>query len=148
VIKLKLTRSQLEVLAKIFNPVSAESAVERSTKSFEVLCLASDLLLLEVAEKLVKKFFFALSDKNKLSLTYAQGTAFMIGIIKQERIEENGYIIPLLQEVKDTLHHQLFNYQRRFYDTTKTSGIAGYNSLNQNPHYQLTAATGDRADNA
>jgi hypothetical protein len=112
-IKLKLTRDQLEVLTNCFNPVLVENWVESSRKSFDLQQLAGDFSLLAV-----------------------------------EPIADNPYALNVLLEVKGNLHQQLFNYQRRFYDKTQTSGAPGYNRLDQNPHYQLARPSGDGADSS
>lgn len=111
-IKLKLTRDELHVLAKVLRPDVIENELVGFIGKVHPNAVAL-FNLLSLADKLNQKFLF--SSRSNVSITYSEGASMLNHICLLERDTWDTYSLNVFESVKMSIHKQLINYKRRFH---------------------------------
>jgi hypothetical protein len=123
-IKLKLTKNQLQILCSWTKPAFFEFEGIEFVCVSEFHIAAHSFNLMAIGERATKLYLFGHKEKYSISLTTSEGCSLLehIKIYAAHPGTYDGHIAEL---IKTDLHYQLINYQKRFYGEYKTKELAG-----------------------
>ena len=117
-IKLKLTRDELQCICWLCNPIYVDGQVLLCVKTNNFDTLNDLFSLIEIGEKAAKKFLFDHKKSYKLNITYAQAAAFYNHADWNELTLSDQYKQLLITRIKSEIHLAFTNYQRQYYART------------------------------
>jgi len=123
-IKLKLNRSEMQVLCTCTNPQMLEKKILGHINAGRLIDLEYLFLLVDIGEQLTKKYFFNLKDKTTISLKWSEASAYLAYMTELEMGNFDAYSINVFRTTKTNIHKCLTGYKQRIYDHTRaTAGL-------------------------
>lgn len=123
-IKIKVTRDQLQALCAFTNPaiLEAKAGIAIANKNFNDLDTLFNLM--KIGEMLSKKWLFTFKSSYKIGFNHAEAAS----LFKQLTIllwdfDEKSFEYNVLLIVTQDLHNQLTNFQRRFYGQSNRQNL-------------------------
>jgi hypothetical protein len=115
-IKLKLNRDQLLTLCSFTSPAIYEAKVDLLISSKDFSDLDTLFNLIQIGEMAYKKWLFTNKKKYNISLKYAEAASLLSHTYTLERLlDQVSYEHNVMIIIRQELHQQLTNFQRRFY---------------------------------
>jgi len=112
-VKLKLNREELQVITLCTNPRLLEQRILGSIKNQHLTDLEYLFILMDIGEKLTKKFYFSCKPKNNISLKPAEVAAYLTYMDELQAGRWDPYTGNVIEQVKNQLHQSLTNYKQR-----------------------------------
>lgn len=124
-IKLKLTREQLFVVCGFVNPADLEQKVNHEISWNKFHDLDRLFTLIQIGESLSKKYLFTCKNTYKISLKNAEAAALLSHTCKLEQsLDPLSYEYNVMQVIRQGLHQQVINFQRKYYGRSNGENLA------------------------
>lgn len=126
-IKLKLNRDQLQTLCLFTNPAIYEAKISTRIEWQDLSDLDMLFNIIQIGETCSKKYLYTFKDTYKINLKYTEGASLLKHTYKLAiHFDTVSYEYNFIQILRQELHQQLTNFQRRFYgQTNRQHLIAG-----------------------
>jgi len=123
-VKLKLNREQLYTLCGFTNPAVHEARVNRCIAWQEFNELDMLFNLIQVGEMVSKRYVFTVKPKYNISLKYTEAASLLSYTNELEQtLDQLSYEHNVMLIIRQALHFQITNFQRRFYGQTNRQSL-------------------------
>ena len=123
-VKLKLNREQLYTLCKFTNPVVQEARIIHCIEWQNYSEMDMLFNLIQIGEAVSKKYLFTVKSKYSISLKYAEAASLLSHTYTLEQsLDQLSYEHNVMLILRQELHFQITNFQRRFYGQTNRQNL-------------------------
>jgi hypothetical protein len=123
-VKLKLNRDQLYALCSFTNPVLHEARINHCIEWQNYTELDMLFNLIQIGEAVSKKYLYTVKSNYKISLKYGEAASLLSHTYTlQQNLDQLSYEYNVMIIIRQDLHQQITNFQRRFYGQTNRSNL-------------------------